>query len=81
MALKDGKKTLADLASGKILMQPFRLGRTKLTSINNFMTFGILNGVCLLLFFGLSILLFIWVPYGSHVGPVGPLGFTIVQAL
>jgi len=45
IASKDGKKILADLASGKMLMQPFRLGRTKLTSINNFMTFGILNGV------------------------------------
>jgi len=45
IASREGKKLLEDFASGKMLSQPYKVGRTKLTSINNFMTFGVLNDV------------------------------------
>jgi len=38
-----GKKLLVDIASGKPLKQSYKLGKLQLTSLSNFVTFGIFN--------------------------------------
>ena len=40
-----GKKILADIASGRQLSKPYKLGKTHLTSLDNFVTFGIFNAL------------------------------------
>ena len=43
IASAEGKKLLVDIASGKPLKKSYKLGKLQLTSLSNFVTFGIFN--------------------------------------
>jgi len=43
IASEEGKKLLVDIASGRPLRKSYKLGKLQLTSLSNFVTFGIFN--------------------------------------
>ncbi len=45
IASEFGKKLLAEIASGRQLITPYKLGKTHIISLNNFMTFGVFNAL------------------------------------